>query len=1503
MNVIKKLIQKAGFLNENLFEIDKTNNYNNMINTTIETNNSIDHINLINMDNKSNINPDIRQYFDKKNLDSFEKLEDLKSKLNIIFSKIVPFYNIPFNNLFKDSGIPSSTIYINKNKYLYQLSSEVRENKFMINKKMNLKVVENENIDNYQVISKEIIPLGNINDCENLKHIFLSMVYSDNIISSFINMVEIKDGIVVLKENIKENNHIKAHCDLFFQNLLYFKVLDNGTIDINPTKSLNNILKIFILTGNIDAIYNIFCAGGGYYNELVINETSDLLINDDIKSKTKTIDFDVHIMDNPINIIKKLKELLKEKIYNKTKSVLYNINTIYDIIYNKIKINIINDDIDNMVKDINKMNKFGINNYNDIVNIKTNIKFKEYKDTLNKKIEEIKKQKETDTGLLYEMIKKMIVLSEYKQLIDRFKILISKKDEEAKGSKSKKPKKEPVLVKSPEDTIFDTIKQNIDIFKKTVSNQDNTIELSILFKQIDDAPNEIKKIQTILLKLDPKKDNIFIIIDNDIKNLRKKLDDLDKFEINYKERDIKKKDFKLSSDSSELAYDDPYSILEKLSIMKINIKEKIEKLSTMSFNDIIKNKKFKFNNKKEAMAKKKDIVQLLIKLIYIVEHFKILKQSDILDLIYYYNFYYIFEFSYKIINRHDTEVTNDITHLNTIINTIKEHIYIDLIFEILKLFNITYTSYTNDDFLTLHILDVFIASTLKILRTTEYFNINIITHYNKENRTPISDKSLNKFFYSSNFYLMGPHRMNPSANFKSSSYASDCGELTLFNLINYLIFNNVTNKLDSTMLPPNTRPELISLYNEYNTVSSMDLNIQKFYNILHDLTFNYVASGPNIDNRIYNDIYDQNYNKVEYTSLLPTQKYIGFDMRPNYITFVRVLNRLLGSDDLDVNTINTDTLHTIIDTFKIQLDTYHYTSNIEHNYPTSIIDIKKNTQDKNLEIFLSYGHAYIINTKDFSESAIKLSNIQNKLSRFFPTMRRNAYIQIDPDISIYNKACIMKLYLVNYMELFSDICYLNTLYFLIKLLKETIEENKDNYTDSMYLDKINEHGKLAGQKNPTRRGSFMSSFTNNEFYELYKSILNFYADNIKLHIDLYEYTTYINDRRRVIDFDINIYFKSDYLKYFIDRFNFSQVRTGGIIYKISGIKKLDNKSLGYFVIIFKDQLDFYIHYYPRQIFHGLQEIIRKIFLYKKNNNESFNEYFNKIYNTSYNNHELKLFYNDIITKYYNLFDRFNIEKHHFESSKFNYSNIEYITLLLNSTYIDNISLVSKHIFTQKNTIFELKNLTGYDLIQYLENHLIGRFISSSPSLSELKYRDQITGKFNYTKMFGSAKQVVWFIVQFKSVSVKEDLNERFVENFNTFFETEYTFDSLIKLYNTIYPMYEKIFYQECIEILTNRNQSKYLIKTNKEIKKGITYINMNYKFTIYTNNNMDTISKKFKKLFFDDKFIVFYNDKTMNKYNKIKQDENTMVMKHIVLDIVSRVSPRDDMVLTATQIT
>ena len=455
----------------------------------------------------------------------------------------------------------------------------------------------------------------------------------------------------------------------------------------------------------------------------------------------------------------------------------------------------------------------------------------------------------------------------------------------------------------------------------------------------------------------------------------------------------------------------------------------------------------------------------------------------------------------------------------------------------------------------------------------------------------------------------------------------------------------------------------------------------------------------------------------------------------------------------------------------------------------------------------------------------------------------------------------------------------------------------------MYLDKINEHGKLAGQKNPTRRGSFMSSFTNNEFYELYKSILNFYADNIKLHIDLYEYTTYINDRRRVIDFDINIYFKSDYLKYFIDRFNFSQVRTGGIIYKISGIKKLDNKSLGYFVIIFKDQLDFYIHYYPRQIFHGLQEIIRKIFLYKKNNNESFNEYFNKIYNTSYNNHELKLFYNDIITKYYNLFDRFNIEKHHFESSKFNYSNIEYITLLLNSTYIDNISLVSKHIFTQKNTIFELKNLTGYDLIQYLENHLIGRFISSSPSLSELKYRDQITGKFNYTKMFGSAKQVVWFIVQFKSVSVKEDLNERFVENFNTFFETEYTFDSLIKLYNTIYPMYEKIFYQECIEILTNRNQSKYLIKTNKEIKKGITYINMNYKFTIYTNNNMDTISKKFKKLFFDDKFIVFYNDKTMNKYNKIKQDENTMVMKHIVLDIVSRVSPRDDMVLTATPIT
>ena len=86
-----------------------------------------------------------------------------------------------------------------------------------------------------------------------------------------------------------------------------------------------------------------------------------------------------------------------------------------------------------------------------------------------------------------------------------------------------------------------------------------------------------------------------------------------------------------------------------------------------------------------------------------------------------------------------------------------------------------------------------------------------------------------------------------------------------------------------------------------------------------------------------------------------------------------------------------------------------------------------------------------------------------------------------------------------------------------------------------------------------------------------------------------------------------------------------------------------------------------------------------MFQYKMNEVESFNVYFNKIYNTYYDDNGLKAFYKIIIPYYIKYSFLTNIKIHRFDLDGYNYSNIDYIQILLKTIDTSN----NKTIFTNK----------------------------------------------------------------------------------------------------------------------------------------------------------------------------------------------------------------------------
>lgn len=335
---------------------------------------------------------------------------------------------------------------------------------------------------------------------------------------------------------------------------------------------------------------------------------------------------------------------------------------------------------------------------------------------------------------------------------------------------------------------------------------------------------------------------------------------------------------------------------------------------------------------------------------------------------------------------------------------------------------------------------------LMIKNTNIPFNMNIFTKHAMIQTLPYRDqqdctkdrnnKARMKFFksefvpvsYQSN-YVYDPQ--NPMKS------RADCGESTILNFILYLIYDSETELLNVDWLPTNADPFLRDIFTKYKTLDSINnkQNRIEFNNHLQNLRFVYQGVDY-FDRTVYinNVQLDNGGELIRYDTLqqalarrvydamgnpiLDVRTYTGWELRPGYVTIIRILNRILGysqdkpqgeslNDEFLMNNMTITSLKDILLSFrnpKIEemLDNYTYTGNMNDEQVYVSFDKLEN-------ISLHYGHAHFPEPNSTDNGNTKIIGTLKNLSRMPAKPGR-------PNPYIYNS---------NRFHLLSDIKYLD----------------------------------------------------------------------------------------------------------------------------------------------------------------------------------------------------------------------------------------------------------------------------------------------------------------------------------------------------------------------------------------------------------------------------------------------------------------------------------------------
>ena len=891
--------------------------------------------------------------------------------------------------------------------------------------------------------------------------------------------------------------------------------------------------------------------------------------------------------------------------------------------------------------------------------------------------------------------------------------------------------------------------------------------------------------------------------------------------------------------------------------------DKIANLKTMDMDQYYES--IKYENEDKYMDKINKLLNSILSINNILE-------NNYINLIYYYNFYNIVQTCNNLSKRSNTQksdIFNDITRINENIKANKITTYINLLFDINTLVYITSDSFTNNPKCNLHILDTCIASILNIYKSDPNFNINITTHkysyYRKRGMDPYT--YLDNYLYKdTSFYIMPQARMTPPL---SISYPTlDCGEATLFNLINYLLYNEDMQKLDISRFPDSTLPELKELYTKYNSVSDVDTHRNLFYSVLHKLEFKKIVSENIWKTRIYIDNYI-NGNTMNVTfDRISQPTFTGFNISPSYYAFVRVFNKLIGVDkdfyeNIDnFNNISLTTLKDLIATFKKPINIYKCKLN-----DSIILDISTINEFDMIYItintftfFLYSRHADIPSSlNNFpSKSLININNI----TRYIPDSNRNIFLSNTFDFSRLDRFILFST-LINYTELCNSENY-SLFYFLISRI--------NNYDYNTFIS-----------------GNY-PTYTRDEFDKSYDYILDIYFKALNEYgIDQIMYPHRLN-------IDLKLYIYNKYIKKFIDKFKNIKVN---YIYNISAYPPILNMSK--YIIIFKDNLDKLVQYTDSQNWevhiYGLSELVHTLFLYKDTPETNFIQFFNYYYNTTFTEETLLQFYKIIIDHikkrnlkivyYYDNLGYFENDGKHvminFKSTDINDINNN---LNLKNHYYSN-KYIKQIIFDNSFPIcINFKNFTSKDIIYYREYlHLIyneGPTFKASYLISDSINIYENKGKAIYfDRMYGDQmKQLFFYIIKYAPIQKLDNKDEQFVKSFNNYFKSEFTQEQLLLFYNTIKSYYKPLLALECFEII-----KKPTLVQSIEKNPDVTKIKQIYYYSINTNINESEIAPKFLKIYKDllnevnitykKRFSMYYESTKTHYYKKIELQINS----------------------------
>jgi hypothetical protein len=445
------------------------------------------------------------------------------------------------------------------------------------------------------------------------------------------------------------------------------------------------------------------------------------------------------------------------------------------------------------------------------------------------------------------------------------------------------------------------------------------------------------------------------------------------------------------------------------------------------------------------------------------------------ELVNYYNYFDILN-KVNIFKEKNSVINYDqiIININKSINRTKTLTFYNLIFLLIRFKLIT--NKVNKDILY-YLIDIYTGSIIE----TEFtdYNLNIITHASRMNRKNIIDLPQNK----KDIYLfLDKYKEYTILKQKSTVYDSlndpnaskrytDCGEATMLNLINYLIYDKERNLVNYKLLPDTTFEPIKDFFKTNSTLKNINKlgNRLKFSKILQRLTFKKQIDHTDVKLHIYANI-DLD---------VITNTYTGWNIRPSYISIVRILSKLFNGINNDyyenISNINENSLKDILNKFKIpSLDKSTYKYITSDDAINGVNGITVNI--KNISMTLTHVHSYIElfgNTKISSELSITITN--QSIEKLFPMSTDDIRCLL-----VYYKNTNGEPILTEELLLYHK----SINYFIDFIIDPQLKSIQTDDLNKLFVDKFNE--------------TFGMKFNDSQLYIFYQKTLDYYIRITKL---------------------------------------------------------------------------------------------------------------------------------------------------------------------------------------------------------------------------------------------------------------------------------------------------------------------------------------------------------------------------------------------------------------------